>query len=208
VSGSGPDLRNRAERERMKRELKADLRFADVLAGERLEFVTTWGLFSPRRIDDGTRLLLDHAEVAATDRCLDLGCGYGPIGLAFARKAREGHCTLVDKDFVAVEYSRRNAALNGLDHVECLLSNGFAQIADRRFDVVASNLPAKVGRELLYTYLLDAWDQLNPGGRLYVVTITGLRRFIEKGFKEVFGNYDKLKQGRDYTVAVARRERD
>jgi 16S rRNA (guanine1207-N2)-methyltransferase len=208
VSGSGPDLRNRAERERLKSELKADLRFADVLAGERLEFVTTWGLFSPRRIDDGTRLLLEHAEVAVTDRCLDLGCGYGPIGLAFARKARDGHCTLVDKDFVAVEYSRRNAALNGLDNVECLLSNGFAQIAHQRFDVVASNLPAKVGRELLYTYLLDAWDQLNPDGRLYVVTITGLRRFIEKGFKEVFGNYDKLKQGRDYTVAVARRERD
>lgn len=208
MSGSGPDLRNRAERERLKRELKADLRFADVLAGQRLEFVTTWGLFSPRRIDDGTRLLLDHVEVAAADHCLDLGCGYGPIGLAFARMAREGRCTLVDKDFVAVEYSRRNASLNGLDNVECLLSNGFAQIADRRFDVVASNLPAKVGRELLYTYLLDAWDQLNPDGRLYVVTITGLRRFIEKGFKEVFGSYDKLKQGRDYTVAVARRERD
>jgi 16S rRNA (guanine1207-N2)-methyltransferase len=208
VSGSGADLRDRAQRERLKRELKADLRFADVLAGEALEFVTTWGLFSPRRIDDGTRLLLDFAEVATTDRCLDLGCGYGPIGLAFARKARDGHCTLVDKDFVAVEYSRRNAQLNGLGNVDCLLSNGFAQIAERRFDVVASNLPAKVGRELLYTYLLDAWDQLNPDGRLYVVTITGLRRFIEKGFKEVFGNYEKLKQGRDYTVAVARRERD
>jgi len=206
--GEGRDLNNPAERRRLLRELKADIRFADVLAGERLEFVTTWGLFSPRRIDDGTRLLLDHAEIQPADRCLDLGCGYGPIGLTFARKAYQGHCTLVDKDFVAVEYSRRNAELNGLANVDCLLSNGFAQIADRRFDVIASNLPAKVGRELLYTYLLDAWDQLNPGGRLYVVTITGLRRFIEKGFKEVFGNYDKLKQGRDYTVAVARRESD
>jgi 16S rRNA (guanine1207-N2)-methyltransferase len=208
MSEAGSILRTRAQREQLRRELQADQRFSDVLAGESLEFLTTWGLFSPRRIDDGTRLLLEHAEVAVTDRCLDLGCGYGPIGLAFARKARDGHCTLVDKDFVAVEYSRRNAALNGLDNVECLLSNGFAQIAHQRFDVVASNLPAKVGRELLYTYLLDAWDQLNPDGRLYVVTITGLRRFIEKGFKEVFGNYDKLKQGRDYTVAVARRERD
>jgi len=206
--GEGRDLRSPGERRRLQRELKADIRFTDVLAGERLEFVTTWGLFSPRRIDDGTRLLLAHAEVRPTDHCLDLGCGYGPIGLTFARKAPEGRCTLVDKDFVAVEYSRRNAALNGLANVDCLLSNGFAQIADRRFDVIASNLPAKVGRELLYTYLLDAWDQLNPGGCLYVVTITGLRRFIERGFREVFGNYDKLKQGRDYTVAVARRASD
>ncbi|MFO8153666.1 class I SAM-dependent methyltransferase [Thioalkalivibrio sp.] len=204
----GRDLNNPAERRRLQRELKRDIRFADVLAGESLEFVTTWGLFSPRRIDDGTRLLLAHAEVRPADRCLDLGCGYGPIGLTFARKAHQGRCTLVDKDFVAVEYSRRNAELNGLANVDCLLSNGFAQIAERRFDVIASNLPAKVGRELLYTYLLDAWDQLNPGGRLYVVTITGLRRFIERGFREVFGNYDKLKQGRDYTVAVARRASD
>lgn len=202
------DLRDPADRRRLQREMKEDIRFADELAGERLEFATTWGLFSPRRIDDGTRLLLDHAEVGPADRCLDLGCGYGPIGLRFARAAPRGHCTLVDKDFVAVEYSRRNAALNGLANVDCLLSNGFDQIADQRFDVIASNLPAKVGRELLYTYLLDAWDQLNPGGRVYVVTITGLRRFIEKGFKEVFGNYDKLKQGRDYTVAVAWREAD
>ena len=208
MSISGVDLRDRAQRERLKRELKSDLRFSEVLNGEPLEFVTTWGLFSPRRIDDGTRLLLDHAEVAPTDHCLDLGCGYGPIGLAFARKAHAGHCTLIDKDFVAVEYSRRNAVLNGLDNVDCLLSNGFAQITGREFNVIASNLPAKVGRELLYTYLLDAWDQLNVDGRLYVVTITGLRRFIEKGFKEVFGNYEKLKQGRDYTGALARRERD
>ncbi|AHE99521.1 class I SAM-dependent methyltransferase [Thioalkalivibrio paradoxus] len=201
-------LRTRAERQRLRKELKSDLHFADVLVGERLEFVTTWGLFSPRRIDDGTRLLLDHVEPNPADRCLDLGCGYGPIGLAFARKAHQGHCTLVDKDFVAVEYSRRNAALNRIANVDCLLSNGFDQVAGRRFDLVASNLPAKVGRELLYTYLLDAWEQLNPGGRLCVVTITGLRRFIEKGFKEVFGNYDKLKQGKDYTVALAVREPD
>lgn len=200
------NLRSRAERTRLRDELKADIRFTDQVAGERLDFTTTWGLFSPRRIDDGTRLLLDYVEVGPEDRCLDLGCGYGPIGLVFARKAARGHCTLVDKDFVAVEYSRRNAERNGIANVDCLLSNGFDQISERRFDVMASNLPAKVGRELLYTYLLDAWEQLNPGGRLYVVTITGLRRFIEKGFKEVFGNYDKLKQGRDYTVALARRE--
>ena len=206
MSGRDWNLRSRQERRRLRDELKADIRFTDEVAGERLDFVTTWGLFSPRRIDDGTRLLLDHVEVAPDDRCLDLGCGYGPIGLVFARKAARGHSTLIDKDFVAVEYSRRNAQLNGIRNVDCLLSNGFDQIAERRFDVMASNLPAKVGRELLYTYLLDAWEQLNPGGRLYVVTITGLRRFIEKGFKEVFGNYDKLKQGRDYTVALARRE--
>ncbi|WP_017925139.1 class I SAM-dependent methyltransferase [Thioalkalivibrio sp. HL-Eb18] len=200
-----PDSRSRRARQT---ELKRDLEFDDTLAGEPLRFRTTWGLFSPRRIDDGTRMLLDRIEVRPSDDCLDLGCGYGPIGLTLARKAPQGITTLVDTNFLAVEYSRRNAELNGITNVECVTSNGLAQIRDRRFDLVVSNLPAKVGREMLYTYLLDAHEQMNPGGRIYVVTITGLRRFIEKGFKEVFGNYDKVKQGREYTVAAAEREPD
>jgi 16S rRNA G1207 methylase RsmC len=205
VTEAFPDSRSRRIRQA---ELKRDLEFDDTLAGESLRFRTTWGLFSPRRIDDGTRMLLDRIEVRPSDDCLDLGCGYGPIGLTLARKAPQGITTLVDTNFLAVEYSRRNAELNGITNVECVTSNGLAQIRDRRFDLVASNLPAKVGREMLYTYLLDAHEQMNPGGRIYVVTITGLRRFIEKGFKEVFGNYDKVKQGREYTVAVAEREPD
>ena len=198
-------LRTEADRQRLVQQLKADIIFSADLVGHRFEFATTWGLFSPRRVDDGTQLLLEHIEIHPGETCLDLGCGYGPMGLSMARLAAPGLCTLVDKDFVAVQYSQRNAERNGINNVECLLSNGFDQISERRFDVVASNLPAKVGRELLYTYLLDAHRQLNPGGRLYVVTITGLRRFIEKGFKEVFGDYAKLKQGREYTVALARK---
>jgi len=205
VTETFPDSRSRRARQT---ELKRDLEFDDTLAGEPLRFRTTWGLFSPRRIDDGTRMLLDRIEVRPSDDCLDLGCGYGPIGLTLARKAPQGITTLVDTNFLAVEYSRRNAELNGITNVECVTSNGLAQIRDRRFDLVVSNLPAKVGREMLYTYLLDAHEQMNPGGRIYVVTITGLRRFIEKGFKEVFGNYDKVKQGREYTVAAAEREPD
>ena len=75
-----------------------------------------------------------------------------------------------------------------------------------RFDVIASNLPAKVGKELLTLYLHDALARLHPGGRLYLVTINGLRQFIKRNLEEVFGNYKKLKQGRAYTVALARKQ--
>lgn len=186
--------------------LREDIVFSDTLRGHPLTFHATWGLFSPRGIDGGTRLLLDHVDVAGSDDCLDLGCGYGPIGLTLARMAPHGRTCLVDKDFVAVDYSARNAGINGISNCESFLSNGFSAVGERRFNVVASNLPAKVGKELLYLYLYDAFERLHPGGRLYVVTITGLRRFIERGFKEVFGNYDKLKQGREYTVALATRQ--
>ncbi|ACL73956.1 methyltransferase small [Thioalkalivibrio sulfidiphilus HL-EbGr7] len=186
--------------------LREDIVFSDTLCGQPLTFHTTWGLFSPRGIDAGTRLLLDHVEVGEADDCLDLGCGYGPIGLTLARLAPKGRTCLVDKDFVAVDYSNKNARINGIGNAEAFLSNGFSAVGNRRFQVITSNLPAKVGKEMLYLYLYDAFEHLHPGGRLYVVTITGLRRFIERGFKEVFGNYDKLKQGKDYTVALAVRE--
>ena len=187
--------------------MRRGIRFKDRLAGREFHFETTWGLFSPRGIDEGTRLLLDRLEVPADSDCLDLGCGYGPIGLALAAQAPQGHTLMVDKDFVAVEYARRNARLNHLDNAEALLSNGFEQIPPgRRFDLIASNIPAKVGRELLSILLHDARARLRPGGVLYVVSINGLRQFLKRNLQEVFGDYKKLKQGRAYTVARARRD--
>ncbi len=184
--------------------LRADIQFEEYLAGQRLRFTTTWGLFSPRAIDEGTRLLAEHMHLPADAECLDLGCGYGPIGLLMAHLAPRGHTLMLDKDFVAVEYAKRNARDNGLDNACASLSNGFDQVdRNRRFDVIASNVPAKVGKELLTLYLHDALLLLRPGGSLYLVTINGLRQFIKRNLLEVFGNYKKLKQGRTYTVALA-----
>ena len=166
-----------------------------------LQFHTTWGLFSPRAIDDGSRLLLDHLELAATDNCLDLGCGYGVLGLCMAKMAPQGHTLMIDKDFVAVDYAEKNRLANHIVNASTLLSNGFAQIPKQQFDVIVSNIPAKVGREMLYIYLFDALRFLKPGGSFYIVTITGLRQFFKRGFSEVFGHYEKIKQGKTYTVA-------
>ncbi len=149
-------------------------------------------------------MLIEHMPVRATDRCLDLGCGYGPIGLHMAAEAREGHADLIDKDFVAIDYSQRNAASHGLDNCRAFLSNGFSHIApDARYDLIATNLPAKAGNELYYLYFYDALARMAPGARFYIVTISGLRKFIQRSFVEVFGNYQKLKQGSTYTVAMA-----
>jgi 16S rRNA (guanine1207-N2)-methyltransferase len=184
--------------------LREDICFRDTLGGATFDYRATWGLFSPRAIDEGTRLLVEHLSLEADADCLDLGCGYGPIGLFMARRAPQGLCVMLDKDFVAVDYANRNARDNGLGNARAQLSNGFDQLDPAlRFDVIASNLPAKVGKELLSLYLHDAWQRLRPGGHLYLVTINGLRQFIKRNLQDVFGNYEKLKQGRAYTVALA-----
>lgn len=188
--------------------LRRDIVFSERLRGQQLTFHSRWGLFSPRGVDEGTRLLIERLEVREDDDCLDLGCGYGPVGLVMARLAPGGHTQLVDRDFVAVEYARKNADLNGIRNCRALLSDGFRELpAEQRFDLVASNLPAKAGNEAYYILFSDARDHLAEGGRLYVVTLSAQRRFIERVFGELFGNYEKVKQSRSHTVSLAVRDR-
>jgi len=187
-------------------DLRKDIVFNETLKGIPFVFHSSWGIFSPRNIDEGTLLLLKYLEIKEDDDCLDLGCGYGPLGLTMAKLAPNGKTTLVDKDFKAIEYSNKNAELNQIKNAEALLSNGFEQINKQKFNIVVSNIPAKVGNEMLTIFLHDAYKQMKHGGKIYVVTITGLRKYIKRNFEDVFGNYKKLKQGANYTVAMATKE--
>ncbi len=194
------------ERDDWVKQLRKDIVFNANLRDQNLTLHSTWGIFSPKAIDEGTELLLNHIEVNPADDCFDLGCGYGPIGLTLARLAPEGKTLMVDKDFMAVEYANKNAALNNIPNAEAITSNAFQHVPkDRKFDLIVSNVPAKVGKEMLAIMLSDAYAHLKPGGRIWVVTITGLRRLFERELKEVFDNYDKVKQGKTYTVAMAKK---
>ncbi|MDC9714837.1 MAG: methyltransferase [Gammaproteobacteria bacterium] len=188
--------------------LKQDLTVQAHLLGHDLTLKTRWGVFSPRAIDDGTVLLMKYLQVSEADKCLDLGCGYGPIGLAVAKSCPQGEVRMVDKDFVAVELANINAKLNCIDNAQAILSDAFLGVnKDSYFDQIISNVPAKVGREQLSIILYDAYDALKPGGKITFVTINGLRHFIKDNFKSVFGNYKKLKQGQKYTISQAIKEK-
>lgn len=184
--------------------LKNELTLEVELLGQDLMLKTRWGVFSPRAIDEGTQLLMRYLQVGDKDVCLDLGCGYGPIGIAMAKSNPEAQIHMVDKDFVAIELSNQNIVLNQLTNASAYLSDAFAQIdPDVRFDQVVSNVPAKVGREQLSIMLYDAFDAMKPGAKITFVTINGLRSFVKNNFKSVFGNYKKIKQGQKYTVSQA-----
>ncbi len=184
--------------------LRRDIVFEEELRGIKFKFHSTWGLFSPEHVDIGTRLLINELEIKNSDVSLDLGCGYGPVGLVMAKLAPEGHTHLIDKDFVAIEYAKKNADANGITNFESYLSNGFNNIPKNLlFDIIASNLPAKPSKELYWILFNDAKERLKPGGKLYVVVISGLKEFIKRNFSEIFGNYKKLKQGKSHTVLMA-----
>jgi 16S rRNA G1207 methylase RsmC len=184
--------------------LRQDIQFSESLAGQTLHYRTTWGIFSPREIDEGTRLFMKYLSVAPEDDCFDLGCVYGPIGLTLAKLAPHGQTLLVDKDFMAVDYSNKNAKNNQISNATAILSNGFQHVDPAlRFNVIASNVPAKVGKEMMSLMLHDARNRLKPNGRLYLVTINGLRHYMKRNLNDIFGNYKKLKQGAKYTIHLA-----
>ena len=187
---------------------REDIHFTETLCGNSLRFTSTWGIFSPREIDEGTHLLLKYVKVNPTDDCFDLGCGYGPIGISLAKMAPQGTTLMVDKDFMAVEYSNKNIALNHINNAKAMLSNGFQHIDKKqKFDIVISNVPAKVGKEMMSLMLHDAYQHLKPEGKIYLVTINGLRQYMKRNLQEVFGNYKKVKQGKTYTVAFSKKDR-
>ncbi len=182
--------------------LKKDIQFETTLKEQLLKFNTTWGVFSPREIDAGTQLFLKHLEINEDEIALDIGCGYGPIGLCIASYAKNGEVHMVDKDFVAVDYANKNAQQNNLSNAKAYLSNGLSAVPkDTKFTTIVSNIPAKVGKEMLSIMLHDVHQHLTPGGQFVVVTINGLRQYMKRNFMEVFGNYKKVKQGKDYTIS-------
>ncbi|MFA7522903.1 MAG: methyltransferase [Halothiobacillaceae bacterium] len=178
------------------------------LLGQPLTLHSTWGLFSPREIDAGTKLLLEHTPIPpAGSTIVDLGCGYGPIGAAMAKACPNSQVILLDKDFVAIEYAQGNLKRNRLENAEARLSNGLSAIHGMRFDRLYSNVPAKVGKEMWQIMLFDTWQGLHRGGEVWFVSINGLREYFKRTMKERFGNYEKVKQGKSYTVHRAVKER-
>jgi 16S rRNA (guanine1207-N2)-methyltransferase len=176
------------------------------LRGQALRFVTEAGVFSRERIDRGTRLLISEMEIGPADRVLDLGCGYGPVGVVAAKLAPQGHATLVDINERAVALARENLALNGIGNAEALAGDGYAPVGERRFDVIALNPPVRAGLPVVHWLIEGAAAHLAPGGRFYLVgrTQQGVIR-LEKKMSEVFGEVEEVGKGGGYRLYVARK---
>lgn len=152
-----------------------------------LQFRTSRQLFSSHDIDTGTRFLLHtiaEANYPTFKRILDVGCGYGPLGLTLKSLYPASEVHLFDSDALAVEYTRQNAALNGLTSIEIYGSLGYDDIKKNDFDLIVSNIPDHAG-EAVITYLLrEVQYHLTPGGTIAIVVVTPLEEMVAKILKE------------------------
>ena len=149
------------------------------LLDQELRFQVPPGLFSADRVDDGTRLLLDHLPPGAPRTVLDLGCGWGALGLPVAARHPQAHLTLVDRDVLAVTASTLNATLNDLGNVACRPSLGYRDVGEGPFDWILCNVPARIGRDAIALFLGRGAALLSPGGELRCVVITDLAPVVE-----------------------------
>ena len=139
-----------------------------ILPGLHLELGTDSGVFSPRRLDPGTRLLLDVAPPPpATGELLDLGCGYGPLALVLAARAPGARVWAVDVNTRALALTSSNAARAELANVVCVLPGDGDLPA--RFDLIWSNPPVRIGKSALRVLLAGWLDRLAPGGAAFLV---------------------------------------
>ena len=136
--------------------------------GIRLSFQTDAGVFSKGEVDTGTDLLLKALPEEMGGEILDLGCGWGVIGISVARKWPEAKVTMADINQRALALSRENAKINRAE-VVCAESDGMAAFEGRQFDAVITNPPIRAGKQVIYKMFADAAKCLKPGGTLYLV---------------------------------------
>jgi 16S rRNA (guanine1207-N2)-methyltransferase len=175
------------------------------LRGNKLRLVTEAGVFSRHRVDAGTKLLIARMEIGRGDRVLDLGCGYGVVGLVAARLAMEGKAVLVDINERAVELARENLARNGVGNAEVRQGDGFAPVGGEAFDVIALNPPIRAGRAVIHRLIEQAKDHLRASGRFYLVgrTQQGVLRLAAK-MERVFGEAEEVAKGGGYRLYLSR----
>jgi 16S rRNA (guanine1207-N2)-methyltransferase len=138
------------------------------LAGRHLDLTTSNGIFSPERVDVGTRVLLGNVPTPPPGgQLLDLGCGWGPIALSLALESPHATVWAVDVNQRALDLVRRNAESLGLDNVNAVTPDGVPD--DVSFMTVWSNPPIRVGKNELHDMLLRWLPRLEPGTDAWLV---------------------------------------
>ncbi|HEY3378867.1 MAG TPA: class I SAM-dependent methyltransferase [Armatimonadota bacterium] len=175
--------------------------YEDTLRGLPLKFWTDHGVFSRGHTDNGTEELLIAMDVAGAQRILDLGCGYGVIGIVAAKLAPQATVLMTDPNERAVALARQNLASNGVDNAEVRVGEGFAPVADEQFDVILTNPPIRAGNTIIFALIAEAATHLQPHGRLYLVARTkqGAKTFA-KEMAKYFTQVEQVGQGSGFRV--------
>ena len=175
--------------------------------GHALRLTTDSGVFSRGELDAGTRILLATLPQTMPGSILDLGCGWGPVGICVGLENPDSRVTFSDINLRALELAKRNAAKYGVQG-DFIHSDGFAAI-EGAFDAVITNPPIRAGKQTIYQMFADSAEHLLPGGSLYLV----IRKqqgapSAQKYLATLFPQVDVLDKSGGYWVFRCQKEAD
>jgi 16S rRNA (guanine1207-N2)-methyltransferase len=144
--------------------------FTEQIGGIELTFETAHTLFSPDNIDKGTRAMLGCVRFLPGDKVLDLGCGYGVVGIYAAKHIGAENVVMSDNDETALAFTQKNIIHNNVEGAEVIRSDGFRSIPHSGFTLILSNPPYHADFSVPKHFIEKGFNRLQPGGKLYMVT--------------------------------------
>lgn len=181
------------------------------LRGKEFKFVTDTGVFSKKTVDFGSRLLietLDFSEMVPGN-LLDVGCGYGPIGLSLAKEDAERKVEMVDVNERALGLAKQNASNNRLANVLIHTSDIYESVEGKDFAAIVSNPPIRAGKQVVHGVLTGAYDLLKHGGTLTVVIQKKQGAPSAKAkMEERFGNAEVIAKDKGYWIIQSVKQED
>lgn len=186
--------------------VESDPKYWDfTLKNNLFRFKTDNGVFSKREVDFGSRLLIESFEIPQTEgNVLDVGCGYGPIGLSIAKQYPDRVVHMVDVNERAIQLAKENAILNKIENVEVYESDRLLSVQETQFVAILTNPPIRAGKKTVHEIFEQSYNHLVSNGELWVVIQKkqGAPSAIEK-LKTLFSDVETIDKTKGYFILKA-----
>lgn len=187
------------------KQLEHDIRKKEFFIDDiKLNMLTDRGVFSKERLDFGTHVLLKNMRVKESMKnIIDMGCGYGPIGLFLAKKYPDKNIFMYDINTRAIDLANENKKLNRISNVHISVSNLFDN-CDISADLIVTNPPIRAGKQTVFKLYEQAYEHLNDGGHFYCVIQKkqGAPSTYNK-LLDLFSNCEVLEKEKGYWILLS-----
>lgn len=178
-------------------------RFTQILRGNEIELETSSGMFSTQKIDLGTKLLIEDSIIPATGKILDLGCGYGSVGIAIKKAFPKTKLFMTDVNERAVRTAKENSAKNRIE-AEIKSGDVFEAFPEEKFDAILLNPPQSAGKDVCFRMIEESKEHLNQKGTIQLVARHKKGgETLSKKMLEVFGNVKTVSIKSGYRIYLS-----